>query len=507
VRARGSTGLATSILALALACGGAEVSEPATSARPVEPPCEGVEEPDRAELIALLEAHRFEALDAAFRRLQEVLETNKACELRAWRGLSTFRSSSSALMPHLDAWVDAMPETWASHAARAGYWRTVGFARRGTRFANETPQEAFAGMREAFSHALADLGRAIELEPRHLPASLDAIAIASANSDREGRERSLAAALEVDPASFAFLDDAMQWYDPAWGGSVKEIRRIADAAQRHLDANPRLVRLLGVAKYLEARLLARAGKDGEAIERFEQALAIYPGHRSVGELFALLYDRRQHERMIQNANRVDEWWLERGGQTTGWVLAYRGIAYWKIGNLKRARADLERAAERDPLNSWVQTQWAWFVEGTEGAAVALPHYERAWALRRSDAWLAERVAHALQAHPARRAEALPVLHRLTELAPEEAGNWLAYGTLLHEFGDADARGALERYLALADPGDPLTQGRNQAVARMLAGEGAESPDSQAAATALPALARVTALVEARRSAGLSAGTR
>jgi tetratricopeptide (TPR) repeat protein len=502
---------------LALACGSGDAtrepaarvahdgSPPQAAAAPSpEPPCEGVEEPDRDALVARLEAHEFAKLDAALRELQAAFETDKACELRAWRGLWAFDRPHPELAPHLDAWVDATPDAWTARSARGAHWTKVGFARRGTRLARETSAEAFAGMREAFERAAPDLARAIELEPRHLPPYLQAIKIAVAEGDSASRDRLLAAALEADPLSFAFREDVLGWLHPRWGGSFEALRRIADSAQAHRRENPRLAWLPGLVKAEEASAERLRENHDAAMRLYEEALAIYPGEFTRDAL-RLLHGRGQHERVIQAVNRVEEWWRARGAGAAGWVLVYRATAYWEIGNRERARADFERAAEVAPKDAHVLGQRALFVELTEGRAAALPHYERAWALDSSEEWLAGRLAEALQADPRRRAEAAPVLRRLTEAAPESASAWLAYGTLLHELGDAAARPALERYLALADPSDPQTQERSRAVQGMLGGAGA-SGSSETSPNALPALARVTALVDARRTSAVRAGT-
>src|SRR5207247_2540126 len=118
---------------------------------------------DRAALRSLLRAERYADLTRYFEQLQTAFETDPKKEYWISDAPSAFASAEAELLPLLDAWVAASPQSFAPYLARGAYRVHLGFARRGARWAKETHESDFAAMADAHKKAYVDLEQALSI--------------------------------------------------------------------------------------------------------------------------------------------------------------------------------------------------------------------------------------------------------------------------------------------------------------------------------------------------------
>lgn len=117
---------------------------------------------DPREIGAMLRAGAFDKLTARLEREQLAFEAGTLDEDRLIDTYQGFMNSDPALVMPLDAWVEAMPDSFAPWLARAAYFHHGGWVARGTRVASETPAQRFERVGRRFELARHDLQAALE---------------------------------------------------------------------------------------------------------------------------------------------------------------------------------------------------------------------------------------------------------------------------------------------------------------------------------------------------------
>jgi tetratricopeptide (TPR) repeat protein len=185
--------------------------------------------------------------------------------------------------------------------------------------------------------------RALALRPSSVEALLLSAEAALAANDLAGAEQMLVRARTIDPSSFeaAMLHSQLLMNRRDFAGA----RAILEAlARRQPNASaPRTA----VAIVLEAE-----GRTNEARGWYEQAVALDPNDVRAANNLARIYaaDPASADRAVRLAQSAVTALPDEAAthDTLGW-------AYYKVGNLTQASAQLERAVSLDPSNREVQS--------------------------------------------------------------------------------------------------------------------------------------------------------
>ncbi|MFP2959649.1 DUF4034 domain-containing protein [Myxococcus sp. 1LA] len=225
---------------------------------------------DGVALRSLLLRRQFDELTLAVEQLQWGMEANPRDEHWMTDGILALGNGSSDSTELLDAWVKASPRSFAPYLARGTHWVSVGYLRRGGRFAGETAAEEFSGMHEAFERAVPDLTRAWTLQPKAVTAARPLIHAANALGDSEARERAFTRAMEQCPGCVDVQVVYLHSLAPRWGGSYKKMEAFAKAQSL---ARPELGYLRGFADLDRARDLPAKDAKDRGMKLLDQALA------------------------------------------------------------------------------------------------------------------------------------------------------------------------------------------------------------------------------------------
>jgi tetratricopeptide (TPR) repeat protein len=257
---------------------------------------------DRLAFRALLRQRRFDELDSYFDQLQTAFEADARKEYWVADAADAFDTPESSLQEELDAWVVARPQSAAALLARGTYRVALGYLSRGGDLAVNTSEEQFAGMREAFGPAMADLDQALALRPRLIAALRRQINLSRGlGHDAQGALATRAEA--ACPSCFQLRVSVMYLESPSWGGSYAKMRAIA--ARAPVTTNPKLARIGGYADAEEAYRESLDKHYDMALAAIERACALGPHweyyhdrariHRKRDELEAALAD---HDRAL-----------------------------------------------------------------------------------------------------------------------------------------------------------------------------------------------------------------
>jgi tetratricopeptide (TPR) repeat protein len=205
-----------------------------------------------AEARSLIESGHADKLD---RRLREALRLQRGDP--DLRGLLDetyqldFGSPMGDARKTLDSWKAQSPRSAFAYAASGYAYVNAAQAARGGKWIGLTSAAQLAAMRDLLALARKDLDRAVELDPHVTPIYKAMLMTAKLEGDDSYAEAAIRHGLEVDPANFSIYVHMMAMAEPKWGGSVSQMRQIADAASQYAHKNP-LMRLLQPEPELQA---------------------------------------------------------------------------------------------------------------------------------------------------------------------------------------------------------------------------------------------------------------
>jgi tetratricopeptide (TPR) repeat protein len=348
---------------------------------------------DRAAVRGMLAAKRYADLTALFTKLQDDFEADQTRESWVIDAGDAFDSAEPELAPGIDAWVAAAPDSFAPHFARGTCLHAVAFAKRGAKWANDTPAEDLAAMKEPRKESDGELEKAIKLRPKLVAAMKKKMGGAGPDATL------IARALAACPSCFRVRVTHMQSLAPRWGGSYAQMDAFAKKSAKE-QASPAMKLLAGFADQDKANLLRHDHKPEDALAAADRAC-------SVGDYWGFLLERA----LIQ---------LERN-------------------DVPEARVDIDRAATLRPGEPEILATRAYvssFEKKYEQAAADVrdvlrmsPTNERARALKAN---LIDGLVYEAWQHEAagRKADALRVLALGLELSPNEARLRQRYDALI-----------------------------------------------------------------------------
>jgi tetratricopeptide (TPR) repeat protein len=252
---------------------------------------------DRAGMRALLAARDFEALTSYFEQLQSAFAADPRKEYWPDDAAESFESAEPEILPSLDAWVAAKPDSFAPYLARGSHWLAAAWARRGRLYRDETPDEDMRAMRAAADRAMADFDRALALRSGLVSAMRLEMKAALPISDHARGARMRVQAFAACPGCLHVRTTYLNSLIPRWGGSYPAIQAYVDTLSPH--DNPRFRALGGYVDFD----LASVAVPGTGPKRFDTVLADVDRALLHGDYWEYLYLRA---RTLRGLTRFDE---------------------------------------------------------------------------------------------------------------------------------------------------------------------------------------------------------
>jgi tetratricopeptide (TPR) repeat protein len=305
-------------------------------------------------LRSLLRAKRYVDLSHHIESFEDAFESDPRNEYWPSDSAEAFATAEPELLPQLDAWATATPDSFAPFLARGAYWMAAGQARRGGKWAAETHASNFEAMHEAHEKALAELEHALRIRPRLVAALRVEISVLNASS--KDMSTAIAGALKLCPTCFIVRVSIIKSLAPRWGGSYEKMLDFANNAP--VAKNPRLRLLRGYVDLDEAELL-------HSDEKLDKALAAIEHACSIGEHWEFLMERAKIlERMktLDGAQRdIDRAAELRPGQPA--VLAERARIELGRKEFEAAGHDLMASIRINPTESAARSIFPAVVQG------------------------------------------------------------------------------------------------------------------------------------------------
>ena len=262
---------------------------------------------DGAALRSLLWHGNYADLDRYFGQLQDAFEADNKREYSIDGAADAFGSAEAELSPRLDAWVAATPNSFAPYLARASHSLALGWARRGEKWAKDTPDDDLAAMHEALQAAAVDADKALALRPKLIAAMVIRVRLLSAGPSQAEMRRVVDRATAICPGCFRIRASYLLDTTPRWGGTYAAMH--AFAATCNPARNVRCRVLDGFVDYDQADLAWMAGRLPDAEAAIDRAVALGDCATFLVKRSAIRYARHDYEGALADADKALPLWF------------------------------------------------------------------------------------------------------------------------------------------------------------------------------------------------------
>lgn len=244
-------------------------------------------------------------------------------------------------------WLKAAPDDAYANMTRGNLLSNRAWQVRGDSVASKTDNRQMKNAKQLAKEASALLRKASILQPRLLPAyrTLMNAEMLAGDSDKVGE--TFRQAIRKSPHSYYVRNTLINFLEPKWGGSLRDMDWVVEDSEPYLARNPRLA-------LLRAR---RVGMDGErflgrewygnALDQYREALEFAPEDNALGTAANIAYRERRYVQAIVYSTQEIRFSRDRAD-----ALSKRGTALEKIGEPDRAYCDYRAAIEENPEEAW-----------------------------------------------------------------------------------------------------------------------------------------------------------
>ncbi len=417
-----------------------------------------LEEVPAAEIRAALDAGGAVALDA---RLQALLERHFDRDDPREDIHYVFDALRDA-GPDMDAlsrqWLRQAPDSAYAHLARAVHLDSAAWAARGGKYAAETPAGNLRRMSEIAGQAVLMYERAVEIEPRLMPAHEGLLRMATMDSRDDVAAEAIRAAERWDPACLSVARERMRALEPRWGGSYPEMFGYAQALQALQARRPAVAMYVG-APFADSGdvLSSDDAHAGEAMQALDLAVRLGSAESYLKDAANAAFTTDKQVRdtwkayaYLLQAERFSEQnaWVQR---TLAGFLVRRDPA-WALRHAERAvQAEPADALGRYLLGAAYNNSRRHEEAQAQYLLAAEDAGQRQEALREMSAmWLYDSGLPPRQ----RSAKALPHLQRLMKEYPADGRGWIMHAQERALAENHIDESLLQTALEKADPDDP-----------------------------------------------------
>jgi hypothetical protein len=349
-------------------------------------------------------------------------------------------------------WVEKAPASPYALTARGQYFLAMAAKARGGKWAADTPSENMQRMSEFLGNAIGNYRKALELEPRLLPADAGITSVARYASRHDAQSAAFVHGMGVDPACTVLTASMMVSLEPRWGGSYAAMNALAVHLSAYVPQRPLLALNTIWPQVDAADMASRSDSYNTAASMLRSVLT--------NSTNSLAFDKMG--RWLDHTTSVDRWEqlvilleasrFDRGTQEANQI---RGRLLLNLAREpKWAMASLKAAIAQDPEDAYAHYLLgaAYWNSGSPAQSEADYLAAMKGADTRRDA-LHELARAMLSAH--KLSKARKYVDLLNKEYPKFAPGWMTRGSVLLGQGinGDEVTRALRKFAATADPND------------------------------------------------------
>jgi tetratricopeptide (TPR) repeat protein len=191
------------------------------------------------------------------------------------------------------------------------------------------------------------LRKSLVIEPRLMPAYNTLINAEMLAGDVGRIGETFSRAIRQSPHSYYVRNTRMNFSEPRWGGSLREMDRLVEEAEPYVAHNPRLAMLRTRRAGMDANHFLAKEQYGPALDQHRKALEFGPEQNSLGTAANIAYRERHYTQAIVYYTQEI-----RFSRDIANMLSNRGAALEKIGEPDRAYCDYQAAIKDYPGEAW-----------------------------------------------------------------------------------------------------------------------------------------------------------
>jgi tetratricopeptide (TPR) repeat protein len=399
------------------------------------------------ELRSLLEQRRYVELESRLEAYDRAHRENVACEAHAWHAYDDI-GDEPRTHGWIDRWVEERPKSRAARIVRTVLHRNLAYKARGEKWAKDTSEANFAGMRTHFEQAAGDANASRELGPVHMVAAGAMVDIARGAGNVERARDWIDAVLKNDLLNYGIRRRWMDALEPRWGGTLEAMQELADESQIHAGRNPRLRVLLGCPDGYRGVLAEHADRHRDAIAHYSKALA----YGDVGIDWSMGRARQylklhQYELGHVDAEYAKHW---KPDSVDAWTI--NGRLFLGQEKWNEAIFEFNGALALEPHHAGNRTNRGWAHEKLAHWEAAEADYRAAIAIDKN-AWRAAHLGIVLFRGLDRAEEAIPWLEFSATTSPRDAETWFQLAEAQERAGAPDAGTSFRQFLEVASPSE------------------------------------------------------
>lgn len=302
-----------------------------------------------------LKTMRFSALEEELAFLLREVAANRQVDVVVLNDIRNAFPGEPWAEPLLLQWRKESPDSFSAALSTGIYYNLLARTKRGTEFATNTSQEQFTAMRKEFEKAISPFNDAMRINPKSALPVAGLISVAKHVASPQHVLSLLEVSEKIDPKNMAARLEAIQAFNPKWGGDVELLNTVLNRAQA-LKIKPQQFNFLKYSAYMElANYFDVSSKEKvKAIEHYRLA--------------SELCESAAPWRGMADAAFVIQDWQTRKVASTKVISYYpnsgvdifnRGWAYEQLGQLQPAITDYEVASKLG--NDWAQNNLGWIL--------------------------------------------------------------------------------------------------------------------------------------------------
>jgi TPR repeat protein len=306
----------------------------------------GAEKALRARYGVMLAGRDYAAIEDAARDLRQRYQSAKLTSDEFNDQMVVIATAADATMAaDLARWAQAAPDSYTAHYVLGVLYLNLARAARGGKWASETSEEQFAGMRKYAESARAELRRSLVLFDKPYPSYRPLIAVAALLGLPAEANEYLAAASKIDADAVGVYLRYFLYNTPRWGGTYARLDALVDAARKGPMSREHVA-------LLESAVLAARARDESDLNRnpvgaMDYYLAAYqkvPAKEHINYLYWAAAEAKRAARFDQAIDIYSQVLAQAGGEAR--ALDQRGWLYdTEKKDVDRAMKDYLAAAE------------------------------------------------------------------------------------------------------------------------------------------------------------------
>jgi tetratricopeptide (TPR) repeat protein len=398
---------------------------------------------DSLELIALLRAENFEALERRLTSMQLGYESGRILESKVGHAFGSFANSAPDLESKLNAWITEKPRSYAAHAARGMYFWHLGWISRQFAFARSTSAAEWEGMRRNFTLAERDLRAALEVNPRLAFAHATRFNIFSTAGNRNAALDAYRHGLRRIPNSYLIRYQYLADLRPEWHGSIEAMQQFLRTTRAQRIPNPEIHKLESLLHRARARRLRDSGQHEDAIRILTEGLKSVRHWSTYEDRGRNYLSKGEYAKAIEDFDRG----LELNPQDSDLITA-RAESHRRAGMLSEAMKDLNLALKLDSLSPLPLSKRAFLLRANGKYEEALRDLNAALTYGAHKAYYWAERGDIYYYYLRDFEKAATDFKRAIEIDEDFPFYWYKYSHSLFFLKDCDTGDALARYLVL-----------------------------------------------------------